>query len=465
MKKIHQLIIPILSGIAVFILVLSSCNKMDDIQRKYAEKTEQVYLGRVDSLVSVPGISRAKLVWYINSDPKIDRTIIYWNMRKDSIVKEFKRATAGLQKDSVIINNLSEGTTLIELRNVNKDGETSLYTSVSATVWGPIFASGLRARKINELNFDYFQSAYDLTLSATTDGDSVVYSEILYKNAHNEQIKVQVARDSNKIKLEDFPDGGEFRFRTVFFSPKGIDTIYNEYAVFKAPSAVISRGTKIAFTGDMANKYFDRNGETFYEWNTAGDLIVHTLGAGGELTPVKTYPLLAPRTTYRDFFYYDEDRFIGISTANEVSMSQIEDDHLTVLASAFGTGFSFARFIPAKGYFYSMTAGSGAMLTWFARSNASWGSPNGVSVGTGYDIYDPLVLFNRKTLLGVDAEGYLWSFPTSVSGAILSKSRIGFGWERFKKIVSVGTTLYGMEDNGDFYVFENFDTDKIWVVN
>jgi hypothetical protein len=134
MKKIHQLIIPILLGIAVFILVLSSCNKMSDIQRKYAEKTEQVYLGRVDSLVSIPGIGRAKLVWYINSDPKIDRTIIYWNMRKDSIVKEFNRTTAGLQKDSVIINNLSEGTTLIELRNVNKDGEASLYTSVCVPV-------------------------------------------------------------------------------------------------------------------------------------------------------------------------------------------------------------------------------------------------------------------------------------------------------------------------------------------
>ena len=464
MKKIHQLF-PIALSLVAFVLVLSSCSKMDDIQRKYAERTEQVYLGKVDSVVSFPGFGRAKLVWYISSDPKIDQTIIYWNMRKDSIVREFTRVTSGVQKDSIIMENLPEGTTLFEFRNVNSQGETSLYSSASATVWGSEFADGLRARKITGFDFDYSQSLYGLNLSPSTPGDSVVYSEINYKNAHGEEKTVKIIRDTNYVELEDFPDGGEFSFRTVFFSPNGIDTVYNDYALFKAPVAVSERGTKISFTGNMNSKYFDRN-ETLYEWNSAGDITVYALNAGGELTQAESYPALVSRKTYRDFFFYDDDRFIGVSTGNVLSMHQILDSKLTVISASFGTGFNFPAFVPAKGYFFSMAANTGEMKTWFARNDATFGSPNGVVVGKGFDIYNPLLMFNRQTLLGVDADGYLWSIPASVSGVIGSKSRIGSGWNRFKKLISIGTTLLCMEENGDFYVFENFNaTDKYWVVD
>jgi hypothetical protein len=146
-------------------------------------------------------------------------------------------------------------------------------------------------------------------------------------------------------------------------------------------------------------------------------------------------------------------------------MHQIEDGKLVVINASMGTGFNFASFVPARGYFFSISS-NGEMKTWFARDDATWGSPNGVKVGTEYDIYQPLVMFNIQTLLGVDADGYLWSFPTSVNGVIGSKSRIGSGWNRFKKIISIGTTLLCIEENGDSYVFENFNTtDKYWVVN
>ena len=465
MKKTHQLL-SLALGLVVFIIALSSCDKMNDIQRKYVEKGEQVYLGKVDSIMSFPGFGRAKLVWYISSDPKIDKTVIYWNMRQDSIVKEFNRTSAGVQKDSTIVENLPEGTTLFEFRNVNKEGETSLYSSASVVIWGTEFADGLHARELTGFDFDYSQSLYSLNLSPTTEGDSVVYSEINYTNAHGEEKLVKIIRDTNYVELEDFPDGGEFRFRTVFFSPIGIDTVYNDYKVFKAPVAVAERGTKISLTGDMGSKYFDRNGENLYEWNAAGDIIVYALNTGGELTQTESYPGIVSRTTYRDFFFYDDDKFIGISNGDKVSMHQIEDGNLVVINASVGTGFNFAGFVPARGYFFSVAATSGEMKTWFARDDATWGSPNGVVVGIGFDIYEPLIMFNRQSLLGVDADGYLWSFPTSVNGVIGSKSRIGSGWNRFKKIISIGTTLLCMEENGDFYVFENFNaTDKFWVVD
>lgn len=468
MKKIHKLFPVALGLLASVFFILSSCNKMDDIQRKYAEREEVVYLGKVDSIQSFPGVNRTKLTWYMSSDPRIDRTIIYWNLRRDSIVKEFNRTQPGVKKDSILINNLPEGTTLFEFRNVNNEGETSLYSSISANIWGSAFANGLNARKITEFDFDYGQSLYNLTLSPTAAGDSVVYSQIIYTNKHGEENSVRIERDTiaTVVELADFPDGGELRYRTVFFPPQGIDTVYNDYTIFKAPKAVFERGTKISLAGNMSSKYFDRSGENLYEWNSGGDLIVYALNTDGSLAQTEKFPSVVSHSTYRDFFFYNDDKFIGINTANKISMFQIVDGQLVIVKASYGSGFTFQQFIPAKGYFFSLTAGTGDMKTWLAQNDGTWGTPNGTTVGTGFTIYEPLMLFNNQSLLGVDADGYLWNISVSVSGTIGSKSRIGSGWNRFKKMISVGTTLFCMEENGDFYVFTNFNTaDKFWVVN
>ena len=134
-------------------------------------------------------------------------------------------------------------------------------------------------------------------------------------------------------------------------------------------------------------------------------------------------------------------------------------------ADNFGSGFTFQKYASARGFFYSIAETTGEMKSWFALPNATFGSPNGSVVGTGFT-YVPYVLFNYQTLLGVDATGYLRMVTVFATGSIGSKSRIGLGWDRFKKIMGVGTTLYGMESNGDIYVFKDFNvTDKYWIVN
>jgi hypothetical protein len=471
MKKIKILISIACCLLTVSLLILSSCEKMDNIQKKYAEKAETIYLGKVDSVQSFPGFGRVKLTWYINSDPRIDQTIIYWNRRQDSLVKDFNRTTPGVQKDSVIIDNLPEGTSLFEFRNVSNEGKTSLYSSASVTVWGVEYADGLHNRKIDSLDFDYSNSVYNLGLTPTSPNDDVVYAEITYTNGHGEKKTVRIDRDSNVVKLEDFPDGDSLRFRTAFFSPAGIDTLYNSYEVLSAPTAVISRGVKISLQGAMDNQYFSR-GDSLYEWNSAGDLNVYVFNGDGSIAKARALPGILPRDAFKYFFFYDADEFIAVTAGNAVGLKRMEGDTLFTVttstgAETFGAGFNFMKFIAANGFFYTVTPGTGDLKTWFANDDATWGSPNGVLEGTGFTQYEPLTMGNeRSALLGVDAEGNLWSLPVSANGSISNRSRIGIGWNRFKKIINVGTKMVCMEENGDFYVFDDFNiTDKFWVVN
>lgn len=444
-----------------------SCDDMNEIQREYADREERVYLGKVDSLEAMPGFGRAKITWYVTADPKIEQTIIYWNQREDSIVKDFNRTAPGIQKDSIIIENLPEGSTLFEFRNVNSKGESSLFSSVAVTAWGGNFAEGLRARRLTSTVFDYADSEFYLELSPAALGDSVAYSQIIYTDNEGIEKTLRIDREVNDTILTGFSDGAEFRFRNIFFLPQGMDTVYSDYQTIKAPTAVFDNGKKISFPGDPDSRYSAHTATSLYEWNQAGDLILHELNESGTFVQSETYPGLVPRETYREFFFYDDDKFIGVGNNNQLFMFQIELEELVFVKAGannnFGAGFSMPKFLPARGFFYAIQA-SGQMNSWFANNNATFANPNNISVDTDF-LYDPFTLFNYNYLVAVDAEGSLWSIPISTTGSHRGLNKIGSGWDRFDKLIAVGSKLLAVDSNGDFYEFDFNATDYYWVLD
>lgn len=468
MKKINSLLSAITCCLVFSVLFLSSCDKMDDIQKKYADREEQVYLGRVNSVKVFPGVGKVKLVWQINADPKIEQTIIYWNNRRDSLIKPFNRTLPGIQKDSITISNIREGSTIFEFINVNAQGERSLVSSATVTTWGPSFIQSLRERGLTSFDYDNNSSIYNLILTSTTPGDSVLYSEIEYTTTGNVIRTVRIQRNEDSVALQSFGAGRDFKFRTAFFPPQGIDTLFSPYETYSAPSVVTDPGVKIALRGVATSKYFNYEGD-LAEWTSTGDLIVYTIALDGSATQKLKYTALAPRTTYRELFYYFDNKFMGILTGNQLRMLQIVNNALTIVqtpagANDLGTGFNMPKFVAANGFFYSMDA-PGNVRSWFALPNATFANPNGATIAQGFT-HDPYTIFNYEALLGVDAAGKLLSHPVSSSGSIGARSTIGTGWERFTKLVGIGTKLYGIQSNGDIFVFNKFDaTNKYWVVN
>lgn len=465
MKITNKYIAGILGLLAILLLAIS-CDDMNDIQSKFADVDEAVYLGKVDSIKSFPGQGRAKITWYIGSDPKIEKTIVYWNMRQDSVVKDFVRLSSGVQKDSIYVDNLPEGSTLFEFRNTNSKGESSLYSIASVTAWGEAFAQKLSKREIKSQEFDYASSTFKLGISPSYVGDSVVYSEMKYTDVNGKVKNIRVNRDSISKVLTDFPDGGELQFRTVFFLPTGIDTVFSAYETFKAPKVIYENGKKLSIAGNTGSRYSERTIDSFYEWNAAGDVILYKLNGDGQFTQSEIYPGLVPRATYREFFFYDDNVFVAVSIAHAVTLRKIVDGNLVLIktpagAENLGVGFNFAQFIPAKGFFYSLNAGE--LKTWLANNNATFGAPNGTTVFAGFT-YQPNALFKYKYLIGVDPQGVLWSYPISPAGILGSKSKIGTGWNRFVKLIPVGDLLLALDNNGDLWEF-NFDTNHFWIVD
>lgn len=463
-----------LIGISLVLMVtlagFISCGDMNETQSEYAKRDEIVYLGKVDSLKTFPGFGRAKVTWYIGSDPRIEKTVIYWNQRKDSIELDFARKSPGLQKDSIIIDNLQEGATLYEFRNKNSKGEYSLFSEVAVTSWGGNFADLLRARRITYTVYDNKESVFNLKLTPAAVGDSVVYSQIIYTdNAGTEQI-IRIGRETNELELTGFKDGGEFNFRNIFFLPQGMDTVYSDYHTIRAPKVKQSGGTKITFPGNPASYYSTFNNNSIYEWNLEGDLILHEMDQDGHWSQVESYPNLVPKSIYRHFFFYDDDKFIGVGLDNNVYMLRIENNIELVYvrtptgAAHMGAGFSMPVIIPSKGFFYSVDSNGGQLRSWYAQNNATWPATNGVQQMSIFP-YNPVALFGHQYLISVDENGDLWSFQTSTSGAIRNTYKIGSGWDRFVKMFSFGEKLIAIDENGDFYEFDFDPIETYWVVD
>lgn len=466
MKKFTHISRVFFSLLAGMLLAIS-CDDMNDIQSQYADRAEKIYLGKVDSINYYPGLGRVKLTWYVSADPKIEKTIIYWNMRNDSLVKEFTRTTPGVQKDSIMIDNLPQGSMLFEFRNVSKDGETSLYSKAAATVWGTEFAEGLYTRKLVSQNFDYESSTIALGFSPVFDSDSVVFSQLVYMNNQGESKTVRIERATNSVTLPEIADGTQIQFRTAFFLPQGIDTIFNDYQLYKTPTAVFNNGTMITLKGHLDSRYFERDGN-LYEWNFLGDVMIYTLDENGSFVLSETYPSLVRRDKFREFFFHDDDKFIAIGVDNRVYMLQFIDGEMRTVKTPTGSdylsaGYVMPTFLPSKGYFFSVYA-NGDLKTFFPNNNATWGSPNNVLEASGFTL-KPVIAFNYKYLLGVDTNGHLCSYPISTIGKLGYKSTIGSGWDKFVKMVSVGEKLLGLDANGDFYQFDFNTTDSYWILN
>lgn len=131
-------------------------------------------------------------------------------------------------------------------------------------------------------------------------------------------------------------------------------------------------------------------------------------------------------------------------------------------AETFGTSYSMERFMAAKGFFFSLR-NDGRIYVHPANNNATWGTPQTTQVSSGFT-YNPAAVYNNKALIGIDTNGYLYSTPFTTTGTLGSRTSIGSGWNKFKKLVGVDNKLLCFDENGDIYQFDFNATDSYWVI-
>lgn len=141
----------IIKSIVAFCLFgFVACENMNDLHQKYLERGEGIYTGVIDSLKTFPGNERVKFSWEINSDPRITKTLIYWNERADSLIIDVNRTAPGIMAMETVAN-FAEGSYIFEFVTKDNIGNQSLSVSKTVEIYGSKYIQKLRNRSVKNL--------------------------------------------------------------------------------------------------------------------------------------------------------------------------------------------------------------------------------------------------------------------------------------------------------------------------
>ncbi|WP_158563327.1 DUF4998 domain-containing protein [Chitinophaga silvatica] len=210
------------------LLIVLACRKQDDY-KKYLGNGEIRYTGKADSLQVHPGRNRVQLTWLLFADPKINRAIVYWDNRKDSMIVNIKRGE-GIDTIRCFVNNLEERNYTFEVYNFDVDNNISVRTEASGFVFGSLYEDALLSRAITGSDFKGADAEISLADIDTTGG--IVAMQIKYtttdNNLHDTVIK-SIGKDQ-KIILPDYLPLTPYQCRTLYLPDTlAVDTFHTVF--------------------------------------------------------------------------------------------------------------------------------------------------------------------------------------------------------------------------------------------
>ncbi|RYG47620.1 MAG: hypothetical protein EOO01_14590 [Chitinophagaceae bacterium] len=207
--------------------LLFSCSKMDSKYSDFIKDGPIKYTGRPDSLKIHPGNGRVKLSWVIFADPKVNRALIYWNNRKDSINVPIIR-TGGTDSVNVDLNNMNEGTYVFEIFTFDSNGNKSVKTEIVGNVYGDNYKKSILIRPVNVASVIGRDSArIDWGAVSYKEG---IASELNYTDLSGTYHERVVSSDTASTLLTNVNATTTFTYRTKYLpSPLAIDSFYTDY--------------------------------------------------------------------------------------------------------------------------------------------------------------------------------------------------------------------------------------------
>ncbi|MDR1098126.1 MAG: DUF4998 domain-containing protein, partial [Tannerella sp.] len=205
-------------------IFLLSCENMNSIHEKYYDRGETLYIGVADSVKVLSGFHKIGFEWKINTDPRITKTVIYWNRRDTSVTIPVVRTTEGEMWLKALLNDISEGEYIFEFEMQDDNGHISKSTEVSGAVLGDIYVENLRNRGVKEiakLETGNMQITWEAVSATAT---TLLYSIVEYVDIDGRPIEREVRNDEEVTLLPGLETGDEINIYTMHLPENGLET-------------------------------------------------------------------------------------------------------------------------------------------------------------------------------------------------------------------------------------------------
>lgn len=262
----------------IFLILFSSCDDVNSIHQKYYDWGEDIYTGTIDSIIAHSGYERVKFDWELNADPRITKTVIYWNQRTDSIVIDVNRTQSGRILMTRELGNLREGNYIFEFMTRDNDGHFSLPTEVIVLVFGETYRQTLRNRKISSI--DHRDDGTMLVHWEPISSIAMKFVTITYESNGVEQT-VKVENSDNETVLPGLNSGDVIRVSTTYLPENALDELqspFSEYTMPKFERQVNKiKFSTVVLAGDNTTNTNGRDLSKIWDGATANPGILHTV--------------------------------------------------------------------------------------------------------------------------------------------------------------------------------------------
>ena len=354
--------------------MLAGCSPMDDNYSNFLEDGPVVYLAKLeaDSVQVNGGRYRLGISWPKLDDVRPKKATITWANGTSSTGVDVKDGSA----TSVVIGSLDEASYIFEITLYDDEGNSSLTTSVTGTVYGEAYEKYLQNREVTA--FDLQDSQATLTFDELA-GETCIGTEVLWgQNGQDNTVLMDSA--TSQVVLDGFCSSS-FRYRAMY-KPEAaaIDTFYSTASVYALNTDVLSFSkTTGRLEVNFAAVTDDHYAGIDMNWTSDGEAFDYRLEASSGFT-ASVDPGEAAGIQYRTVFIYDGQEYYSGYAELEI-LQPVDLDRS-------GWSVSVSHALPADAAISnapeSLTDGDGGTCLSMVKPGKSYG---GVTVGEEETVY------------------------------------------------------------------------------
>ena len=260
-----------------FIGLIVSCEGMNDIHQKYYDRGEDIYTGVVDSLKYSAGYERVQFDWEVNADPRITKTVIFWNKRKDSVVINVNRTQSGAIPMTHVLE-IAEANYVFEFITRDNEGHYSIPTELAVQVYGPDYARFLRNRGVSSV-------AWQPDGTALIKWEPIASREIQYATVeytiNGQKQTTKAYNNENETVIEGVGSGDVLTVYTTYLPVGGLDMMTSPTREYVLPIFEVEQNKAnfqtVALPGDNTSVNGVRDLSKIWDGETANPGILHTV--------------------------------------------------------------------------------------------------------------------------------------------------------------------------------------------
>ncbi|MBZ4192243.1 DUF4998 domain-containing protein [Niabella beijingensis] len=198
----------------VLVVLMLSCTKTNgDAYKRYLEKGELTYPGRVDTVIVQPGHNRILLSVVLGNDPLVTRLNVYWNNSQDSMEVPVKRTT-GIDTINVMVPGLNEGNYNFVLYTYDNAGNRSVVVNAFGVAYGQNYTSSLVNRSLRSVEQSADGNQIQLNWGEPASGELGI--EVQYTNAAGATQQLTVLPTETTTTIPDYKERSELTYRSKY---------------------------------------------------------------------------------------------------------------------------------------------------------------------------------------------------------------------------------------------------------